>query len=333
MGSKVKALCLLSGGLDSSLAMKLVLDQGVEVIAVNFVGPFCQCSRGSCDGSPASKVAKSLGVRLVVLRMGEDYLEIVRNPKHGYGSNMNPCIDCRIYMVRKAKELMEKEGASFIVTGEVLGQRPMSQRMDAMRKIEKESNLEGLILRPLSAKVLPPTIPETRGWVDREKLLGISGRSRKEQMKLARDWALKGHSCPAGGCLLTDPGFSKRIKDLIEHDSLSLREIGLLRIGRHFRLPQGSKLIVGRNEAENRVLSERVTEGDICIVTDGCPGPTAILRGEKAREEVRLAAGVVARYSDCKDSPSVRMKIKRGSTWESITVKPLSPENVNQLMI
>ncbi|TLN19153.1 hypothetical protein FDZ71_05130, partial [bacterium] len=205
----MKALVLLSGGLDSAIASKIVLEQGIEVEALNFTTPFIQ-------QNDLTSLTDELDIKLHVVALLEDYLEVVKCPKHGYGSNMNPCIDCRILMLRKAKGHMDEVGASFIVTGEVLGQRPMSQHKDALRTIDRESDMEGLVLRPLSAKFLPPTSVEMRGWVDREKLLSIRGRSRREQIALASSYKITNYSCPSGGCLLTDPGFSRRLRDLLD---------------------------------------------------------------------------------------------------------------------
>jgi len=202
----MKALALLSGGLDSSLAIKLLLEQGIDVAAVNIATRF---SSGKADH--AALVASELGVQFIRLNASEDYIEMLKNPKHGYGSNFNPCIDCHIYMIRKAGEIMESEGASFVVTGEVLGQRPMSQNKGSLLRVEKESELDGLLLRPLSAQRLKITTPEREGWVDREKLLGINGRGRKVQLELAAQYGISAYSAPAGGCLLTDKEFSSRL--------------------------------------------------------------------------------------------------------------------------
>src|SRR3990170_2260758 len=213
----MKAISLLSGGLDSTLAARVLLDQGIELEALNFLTVFCTCTNRGETCLASQKAVQGLGIPLKVFNVSNEYLGVVKHPKHGYGSNINPCIDCRVFMLKKAKQYMEETGASFIVTGEVLGQRPMSQRKDAMRLIEKEADLKGLVLRPLSAKFLPVTIPEKEGWVDREKLLNIQGRSRKPQMKLADDLGIRDYPCPAGGCLLTDPSFAKRMKDLIHY--------------------------------------------------------------------------------------------------------------------
>jgi tRNA U34 2-thiouridine synthase MnmA/TrmU len=239
----MKAIALLSGGLDSTLAAKVVMQQGIELEALNFLTVFCTCTHRGESCLASQKAVDSLGIPLRVFNVSEEYLEVVKHPRHGYGSNMNPCIDCRIFMLRRAKAYMESVGASFIVTGEVLGQRPMSQRKDSMCLIEKEAGLEGSILRPLSAKFLPASIPEKEGWVDRERLLNIQGRSRKPQIKLADHFGIQDYPCPAGGCLLTDPGFSKRMRDLIlHHPDFSLNDVHLLKVGRHFRLSPKVKL-------------------------------------------------------------------------------------------
>ncbi len=325
----MKAICLHSGGLDSSLAILLIKEQGVEPVAAHFVSPFW----GREGKSPAEITAEAMGVRHVVVPMGEEYLEIVRNPRHGYGKNANPCIDCHLHMIRKAGALMDEVGASFVVTGEVLGQRPMSQRPDALRRIERECGLEGLLLRPLSARLLPETIPEKEGWVDREKLLAISGRSRAQQMRLAAEKGLTGYSTPAGGCLLTDPGYSRRIRDLIDRDDLSMAQAERLRVGRHFRLPRGSKLVIGRNQEENERLHSSIRKGDIEIVTVSCPGPTAVLTGPDAAEEILAAASMVARYADDKTGPAIVMEIAGAGEPYRMEAGRMSPEDVAELMI
>ncbi|MFN7170178.1 MAG: hypothetical protein ACK4NT_02910, partial [Candidatus Omnitrophota bacterium] len=223
---KIKALSLLSGGLDSTLATKLVYDLGIELEAIYFYTIFCTCNRGGNGcGFYARNITRQLNIPLKMVNTTEEYLKIVRSPKFGYGSNLNPCIDCRIFIFKKAKEYMREREAKFIVTGEVLGERPMSQNLRSLKLIEKEAGLEGLVLRPLSARLLEPTIPEKEGWVEREKLLNLQGRSRKPQMRLAKEWGINDYPCPAGGCLLTDPIFSQRVKDLLEHDELDLENV------------------------------------------------------------------------------------------------------------
>lgn len=293
-----KAIALLSGGLDSILATRLMLEQGIEVEAVNFITVFCNCtSRGkTCLASKSA--ADKLGVKLKVFEVSNEYFEIVKNPKHGYGKNINPCVDCRIFMFKKAGEYMKTIDASFLVTGEVLGERPMSQRRDAMRIIEKESGLEGLILRPLSARLMEPTVPEKEGLVDRNKLLDIKGRSRKPQFQLAEELHIKDYPCPAGGCLLTDSEFAARMRDLIAHSGLTLNSVKLLKIGRHFRITPQAKLVVGRNEQENERLMRLANTGDVRFKPKEVKGPVGIGCGHFDRNALVLASQIVVRYSD-----------------------------------
>ncbi|MEK6682120.1 MAG: 7-cyano-7-deazaguanine synthase, partial [Nitrospirota bacterium] len=278
-----KAVALLSGGLDSTLAVKTMIDQGVEVIALNFTSPFCNCTKkdSGCDHE-ASRVAKEFGIEIKVISKGIDYINnVVRNPKHGYGKHMNPCIDCRIFMHKAAKKVMEETGASFIITGEVLGQRPMSQRRDTLDIIERESDLKGQVVRPLSAKLFTPTIPEQKGLIDRDGLLSIQGRSRKEQMELAEEKGINDYPCASGGCKLTDENFAKKIKDLFVHkEEITLKDIHLLNVGRHFRLDKDTKLIIGRNEHENKRLEYTAQPGDYLFIPDNFPAPAGILCGE-----------------------------------------------------
>lgn len=332
----MKAIALLSGGLDSTLAAKLVLSQGIELEAVNFITVFCTCTSKESNCLAAQKAVENLRIPLRVFNVSKEFLEVVKHPKHGYGSNLNPCIDCRIFMLRKAKAYMEASGASFIVTGEVLGQRPMSQRKETMRLIEKEAGLEGLILRPLSAKFLPITIPEREGWVDREKLLNIQGRSRKPQIQLAEELGIKDYPCPAGGCLLTDPGFSKRLKDLMVHDpGFTLHEVHLLKFGRHFRLSPDVKLIIGRNEEENQKIRTFSQKGDILLKLSALPGPLSLLRGKVKQEEIEKAAAIMVRYSKGKGMKKVEVLWRMVGEEEkhSLFVSAKSEEEIGKFMI
>lgn len=303
-----KALGLLSGGLDSILATRLVLEQGVEVVAVNFILPFTPAAEEKQDYAGA--VAERLGIPLVRVEAGEEYLEVVRSPKYGYGSGLNPCVDCRIFMLREAKRVAESEevGADFVFTGDVLGERPMSQHRKALELEEKEAGLEGQVLRPLSARLLPTTIPEREGWVKRSGLLGIKGKSRKPQIALAKRFGLRRdeYPTPAGGCLLTYKEFAAKARDLFEHrerengkggGKVTRRDILLLRVGRHFRFGS-SKIIVGRNEEENKVLAGLRSAGDFVFEVPGCGSPTTLLVGSEEEEAVELAARLTARYSD-----------------------------------
>lgn len=297
---------MFSGGLDSSLAIRILQEQGIEIEALHYTGAF-HTGRFDEYNFSAKRFAEKSAVTLTVFKIEDDFIDILKNPRYGYGSNMNPCIDCRIYTLKKAKEYMEKTGASFIATGEVLGQRPMSQRKDTLKLIEKRSGLERLLLRPLSAKLLEPTIPEERRWVDREKLFDISGRSRKAQMALAEKYGIKKYPTPAGGCLLTDPQFSVRAKDLVEHDSLTMGEIELLKVGRHFRLSENAKAIVGRNKDDNKRILEHVKENDIILRLKDMPGPITIIRGRATKKEIELGGSITARYSKAREHDLVEV--------------------------
>lgn len=300
-----KAIALLSGGLDSILATRLILDQGIEVEAVNFLTIFCNCTSSGKTCLASKSAATSLGIDLKVFEVTGDYIEIVKAPKHGYGRNLNPCLDCRIFMFKKAGEYMKETNASFIVTGEVLGERPMSQRMDAMRIIENESGLKGLIVRPLCAKLMEPTVPEKEGIVNREKLLDIRGRSRKPQIQLARDLGINDYPCPAGGCLLTDEGFANRMRDLMKYNpNFTVHDIKLLKIGRHFRLGPGAKLIVGRNEEENNKLSKLADADDISFWPSNRNGPLGIGRGVFDKNLIDITSCIIAKYSDRQQADS-----------------------------
>ncbi|OGP56307.1 MAG: hypothetical protein A2162_05675 [Deltaproteobacteria bacterium RBG_13_52_11b] len=314
----MKAVALLSGGLDSTLATKIIIDQGIDVEALNFVTVFCTCTTHGQTCLASQKAVDTLGIPLKVFNTSAEFLDTVKHPKHGYGSNMNPCIDCRIFMLKKAKAYMEESGASFLITGEVLGQRPMSQRRDAMRLTEKEAGLEGLILRPLSAKFLPVTIPEKEGWVDREKLLKLQGRSRKPQIELAAYFGIRDYPCPAGGCLLTDPGFAGRLKDLMKHKlDFSLNDVHLLKIGRHFRFSPTLKLVVGRSEEENQKIQTFAHGEDILFNLAHYPGPLSLLRGKAGEDEIRRASAITVRYSKVKDSEETEVVYKKVSEGKS----------------
>jgi len=296
-----KAVVLLSGGLDSTLAARIVLDQGIELHAIHFTSPFCTCSHkagGNGNGcrSAAQEVAVGMGIPIRTVSKGEEYLEIVKRPRHGRGSAMNPCIDCRIFTLRKAKAFMEEIGASFLVTGEVLGQRPMSQRDDALRGIEKHSGCAGIILRPLCALHLPPTLPEREGWVDREKMLAITGRSRKEQIRLAEEFKIGDYPCPAGGCMLTDRTFSIKVRDLLDHHpSFGMHEVLLLKAGRHFRV-RGMKAIVAKSEEENRRLEALCRGRDTVYTAHSHPGPSVALLGGSEEDRLDLLSRIFTRY-------------------------------------
>ena len=319
---KRKAVALLSGGLDSTLAVKMMLDMGIGVEALNFTSPFCTCTgKNSGCKSEAVRVAQDFDIPIKVVHKGLDYLEIVRNPRHGYGKGVNPCVDCRIYLLRKAKEYMLESGADFIITGEVLGQRPMSQRRDTLRVIERESGLEGLLLRPLSAQHFEPTIPEKEGWVDRSRLLAIKGRSRSDLFALADELDVKNYPCPAGGCLLTELSFVPKVKDVFEHsDELNLRDFRLLKIGRHFRIDDRSKVIIGRNESDNNLL-ESIRQPEEAAITwlDGNT-PVGVIVGAQSEDLNNLAARILLRYTKAKPGSSCRIELRVDNTEQQLSV-------------
>lgn len=334
----MKAIALLSGGLDSTLAAKLILDQEIELEAVNYYTPFCTCTSKDSSCMASQKAAQQIGIPLKVLHADLRYLDMIQNPKHGYGRNMNPCIDCRIFIFKKAKEYMEQTGASFIITGEVLGQRPMSQRREAMSLIDKESGLAGLVLRPLSASLFEPSLPEREGWVDRDKLLNISGRSRKPQIKLAQEKGINDYPCPAGGCLLTEDEFSKKMKDLFSHDHQQdnlMNEVKLLKIGRHFRASPKAKIIVCRDETENKKIENLVRPGDMILETKDHLGPITLIRGRADEEVIKTAASFTARYSKAKTADNIKVGFSRfPDDKEEIITTTIVPEGIySQLRI
>jgi tRNA U34 2-thiouridine synthase MnmA/TrmU len=321
----------MSGGLDSTLAAKIIKDLGFEVRGVNFYNGFCiekvhlQVGRSYCY-TPLN-AAGEIGVELRTVDISDEYLEVVKHPKWGRGSAMNPCLDCRIFMLKKAKGLMKEIGAEFVITGEVLGQRPMSQYYKAMLLVQKESGLGERLLRPLCGKLLPPTYPEKMGWLKREDLLDIRGRSRKRQLELARKYGLTKYSSPAGGCcLLVEKRFGDRLRDLFKHkEELKREDFELLKVGRHFRLSK-TKLIIGRNKGENCFL-EQFKGGRWCLEVEGFMGPVALIDGNPSKEEFELAAKLIARYSDGKDSSWVSVILQKDDELQKLKVRPLRPDD------
>jgi tRNA U34 2-thiouridine synthase MnmA/TrmU len=324
-----KALALLSGGLDSTLAVKLIQDQGIDVEALNFVTPFCLCKKGGCG---AAETAKNLNIPLKVISAGKDYLKLIRKPKFGYGKNMNPCIDCRIFMLKKAKQYAKDTGKAFIFTGEVLDQRPMSQHKKALDLIEKEAGLKGKILRPVSAKLLPPTQAEKKGIVSREKLLAIQGRSRKKQIELAKQFKITDYPCPAGGCLLTYKEYANKLRDLFNNKKrVSLKDVQMLKVGRHYRFGK-NKIIVGRNETENKTLLQMKMSSDYWFEAQNCGSPITLLQGPKTKQAVEKAALLTAYHSDQKTG-NVLVKYGRRNANKSLTTPYPTLSEVEQLRI
>ena len=332
MKDKIKAVALFSGGLDSILAVKLIQEQGIEVRGVNFRTPFF-----GLDKTFAS--IKNLDINLEIIDITKELLEVLKNPRYGFGKNMNPCIDCHTLMFKKAGEYMNKIGASFILSGEVIGERPMSQNRNSLNIIERESGFEGRILRPLSALLLAETIPEKEGLVDRNKLLNISGRSRKRQMELADKMGIKDYPSPAGGCKLTEPAFSKRLRDLFTQKSFSLEEIELLKLGRHFRLSTNIKLVVGRNKEDNEKIKEFFQEGDFLFKAKNLKGPVSLLKGVYQVNDgfIDKSCQITARYCDRNEEENEEVFIDYYGKFKEIVktkkVKPLIEDELEILRI
>lgn len=341
MTRQIKAVALISGGLDSLLAARVVMEQGVHVEGINFYTGFCveghthairKKDRDRPKRNNALWSAEQLGIKLHIVDIIDEYKDVVINPKHGYGSNLNPCLDCKIFMVNKAREWIEANGFDFIITGEVVGQRPMSQRKDTLPVIARDSGAGERLVRPLCAQNLPATLAETEGWLDREKLYGFNGRSRKPQIALARQFGFEDFAQPAGGCcFLTDKQYSVKLADLWstrgtrEYD---LDDIMLLKVGRHLRPRPHFKLIVGREEGENRFL-EGYRKRFINIIPTSHSGPLVLLDGEAGAEDIELAARLTARFSQGRDAQHVTVSVSRpeGET-ESLEVVPMPSKEI-----
>jgi tRNA U34 2-thiouridine synthase MnmA/TrmU len=325
----MKAVSLLSGGLDSTLATKMIKEMGIEVIALNFTSPFCQCGGKKKDGCKhkAVEMAEQIGVELKMINPSEEFIEVIKNPKHGYGSGANPCIDCRILKFRLARKYMDEIGASFLVTGEVLGQRPMSQNARAMRIIENESGNQGMILRPLCAGVMEPSIPEQKGWVDRSKLRSIEGRGRGDQLDMVEEFRIVNHACPAGGCLLTDKHFAAKVMDLIASGMFNVANSKLFVFGRYFSISKKFKLAVGRNAQENAVIKNFASAGDL-LIDAASKGPTALGRGEINDGDTRTALKIIAHYCRKEEPQDVKYSIFPGEngTVHTDSIEDIDPE-------
>lgn len=335
----VTALGLFSGGLDSILACRVIADQGVCVKALKFVTPFFDHELLARQEAYQKKIQRQYGIDVELIDLSDGYIELLRNPAHGFGKNFNPCIDCKILMLTRAKELMDDYGASFLITGEVLGQRPMSQRRDTLNVIERDSLCRDFLLRPLSARFMNPTLPEREGWVDREKLYGFAGRGRKEQIRLARELAITEFPAPAGGCVLTDPNLAARIERFygglfsIGRKDIEVNDIKLLLVGRQFRLPGGHWLILGRNQFENKRMLSLCDTDDWLLHMPERPGPTALLRrAEKTvagtfdeQQIISYATGLVVRYGRKKDGVVLpgQVLLKRQAGEQLLKAAPL----------
>ena len=316
------ALALFSGGLDSLLAVKVIQDQGIKVIPVCFESPFFSCKK-------AIQSAKQNNLYVNVIPLEQDYLEMIQNPKYGYGKNFNPCIDCHAFMYSKLGDMMEKFSADFLISGEVLGQRPMSQQLNGMNAVAKLSGYKDLIVRPLSQKLLQDTKPIREGWVDKELLLELRGRSRTPQIELAEKFGIIEYPTPAGGCLLTDPGYSKRLTDLKQHDMFANGFITFLNVGRHFRLDDSTKLIIGRNQNDNeymeKLIENSAKQGNIVLKARDIPGPIGIVQSRDeivSKEILKLAAEILVRYlSKVNDEAVVLIQFPDGEVKEILAKK------------
>lgn len=303
-GKQTRCLSLLSGGLDSMLAICVLRGQGVHVEAVSFASPFF-------NTTAAQRAARELNVPLHTVDFTDDILGLIEHPPHGFGGHMNPCIDCHARMVRRAGERMAAMGFDCVATGEVLGQRPMSQNRHSLEVVIHDSGMEDFLVRPLSAKLMEPSRPEREGLIDRERLLGLSGRSRKPQMALAKAYGIRKYPAPAGGCLLTDDGFCRRLGNLLADRGIrDLRSLRLLRIGRHMRLPGGSTCIIGRNQADNEALQQAMADGDVLLDTVNVPGPTLLIPfGVREPADLAQAVQVCAAYSDHREKPAITIRV------------------------
>jgi tRNA-uridine 2-sulfurtransferase len=323
----MKAISVFSGGLDSMLAAELIRAQGIDVLALFFETPFFTADRALVS-------ARSIDLPFKVVDITQRHLEVVKDPKHGYGGNMNPCIDCHALMFRIAGEMLESEGAAFIFSGEVMGQRPMSQNKKALALVAKESGLNGLLLRPLSAKCLPPTIPETNAWVIRENLKGFQGRSRKPQMKMADDLKMNDYPSPAGGCLLTEKGFSRRLRDLLtSNPDVIVNQLEALKLGRHFRLNEHVKIVVGRNKRENEKLKALAVKGDMILNTTSVPGPVVLLTGNLLSDSVEQAVQITLSYSDAREGEVQEVRVAGPDINRTMTATVPDKAIFKELMI
>jgi len=322
-----KALGLLSGGLDSSLAALCLKRQGIEVTAIAFVTPFFGSSK-------AEQAAHQMEIPLIVKNISDVHLDMVKNPRYGYGKNMNPCIDCHAMMFRLAGEVMADSGFDFLFSGEVLGQRPMSQNANALRSVANYSGHPDRILRPLSAKLLPVTPMEEQGLVDRELLLDIQGRSRKRQEALAREWQLTDFPASGGGCLLTEIHFSDRLRDLFDHQpECTVNDVELLKVGRQFRLSQRAKLTLGRHQNDNDAIRKLASSDHIILCTPAVPGPLGLVSGEPSDQDLKTAGAILASYGKGKDQPEVEVVAEMPAEEQRFTVAPMLREESQKMIV
>ncbi|MEN8243644.1 MAG: tRNA 4-thiouridine(8) synthase ThiI [Thermodesulfobacteriota bacterium] len=325
---KIKGLGLCSGGLDSILAGVVLRKQGIHVEWVTFETPFFSADK-------ARKASKMTGIPLQVERITETYLKMLKNPPCGYGKHMNPCLDCHALMFRLAGQIMEAKGFDFLFSGEVLGQRPMSQTRPSLRYVEKHSGYDGYLVRPLSALRLDESIPEKEGLVDREKLLGITGRGRKDQIRLAEQYGIVDYPAPAGGCLLTDKGYSDRLRDFFEHqEDAQERHLEMLKYGRHFRLDAHTKIIVGRTKADNEMIRHCVDPAeDTILKTIGYPGPLVVMPKGGAKGMVPLAAAICAGYTKAPADQPIGVRVDSPTGHDTVEILPVKPGSVSRMLI
>ncbi len=302
------ALVLFSGGLDSMLAVRILQEQGISIRALHCKAAFHQESYEEYERS-VDRFCEKFSVTVVRMSIDEDFIAVLKNPRYGYGSHVNPCIDCRIYLLTRAREYMKESGADFVATGEVAGQRPMSQRKPMLEVIARRAGLEDLLVRPLSAKLLSPTLPEREGWIDRERFYDLHGRSRRPQMALARKFGIDDYPNPAGGCLLTDAQFAAKIRDLMDHDELTMQAIDMLKAGRHFRLGDHTKVIVGRDRRDNLLLLKKVSPGDTVLRLAHIPGPVTVVTGRPPRDILLEAGSIACCYAKTKKGARVRLSV------------------------
>ena len=341
MGEPRKALSLISGGLDSLLATKVVQQQGIHVEGINYFTGFCveghthairKKDRARPKRNNALWVAEQLGIKLHIVDIVDEYKDVVFNPRYGYGANLNPCLDCKIFMLHKAAEWIDAKGFDFVITGEVVGQRPKSQRKDTMPLVQRDSGIGDRLLRPLSARNLPSTLPEREGWIDRDRLYGFSGRSRKPQMALAAEFGFEDYAQPAGGCcFLTDANYSVKLQDLWQargERRYELDDIMLLKVGRHIRPRPHFKVIVSREQGEGNFLSGyRKQYPSLSMISHG--GPLALLDGEVDAEDIELAARIVGRYSQGRDADEVELEYRScDGEKRSLRVRPMLSDDI-----
>ncbi len=327
---KYDGIVLYSGGLDSILAYRILSEQGLHLLALKFTSVFFPLKITPLQYKKEQK--ERFGVDVEVREVTDEFLPVVRNPRFGYGRWMNPCLDCKLFMYRLGAGVMKENGAKFLATGEVLGQRPMTQHRGELRRLEKEAGLENLVVRPLSGKLLPKTEAEESGLLDRGKFLSISGRGRREQMHLARQMGITGYPTPAGGCYLTDETFARRLKDMFVHGS-DKRALPLLLTGRHFRISESCRLIAGRNHQENLVIEESGPEADALLVPVSHVGPSAIMHGTCTDAQLALAAGIVARYGDAPPGEKTAVRITDSKGQKLLSVDALDEIAIEQARI